>query len=178
MTDFTREQLETVRNSSATEFVYDGGRFRAGVADLAAFALALLDRVDEWEKVFGHIDKDPDTAGNKIIEARREIEAERDRLREENKSLREANEIDLGEKAPLIFENAELRARNEILREELRDAEEAIRYVAHGDGYDCYRSESSPEPRGVVGYTGVGGVWFAFPEKMQPAVRRALKQKE
>jgi len=117
MTDFTREQLAriTQKFSAVGEYYTDDER------DLADFALALLDRVDEWEKVFGHIDKDPDTAGNKIIEARREIEAERDRLREENKSLREANEIDLGEKAPLIFENAELKARNEILREELRE---------------------------------------------------------
>lgn len=130
---FTKEQLVSITR---------GERGWSVLSErLAAFALALLDRVDEWEKVFGHIDKDPDTAGNKIIEARREIEAERDRL-----------------------------------REELRDAEEAIRYVAHGDGYDCYRSESSPEPRGVVGYTGVGGVWFAFPDEMQAAVRRARER--
>lgn len=64
----------------------------------------------------------------------------------------------------------------ERIKAELEESEEAIRYVAHGDGYDCYRSESSPEPRGVVGYTGVGGVWFAFPDEMQAAVRRARER--
>jgi len=174
MTDFTREQLEDFQ-AVAYNHPLDG--YRNTVQDLAAFALDLLDRVDEWEKVFGHIDKDPDMAGNKIIEARREIEADRDRLREENKSLREANEIDLGEKAPLIFENAELKARNEILREELRDAEEAIRYVSMTDVNDCFLPNGH-EMKGAYGFRGFLGDWYAYPRRMQAAVRRARERTE
>lgn len=47
------------------------------------------------------------------------LRVENERLKAENASLKDANNIDLGEKAPLIFENTELRAENErLLREQ------------------------------------------------------------
>lgn len=55
-------------------------------------------------------------------------EAEVERLRAENASLKEANKIDLREKAPLIFENTALSARVSELTRLLAEAEEAIRF--------------------------------------------------
>lgn len=89
------------------------------------------------------------------------------RLREENKSLREANEIDLGEKAPLIFENAELKARNEMLREELRevlrDAGRVMGLLAeHGASILPHLMDDDENPG----------------ERLRQAVRRARERKE
>lgn len=55
------------------------------------------------------------------------LRAENERLRAENASLKDANNIDLGEKTPLIFENTELRAKVSELTRLLGEAEEAIR---------------------------------------------------
>lgn len=62
------------------------------------------------------------------------LHAENERLKAENASLKEANEIDLGEKAPLIFENTELSARVSELTRLLAEAEEAIRDAADETG--------------------------------------------
>lgn len=72
------------------------------------------------------------------------LRAENERLKAENASLKEANEIDLGEKAPLIFENAELSARVSELTRLLGEAEEAIREAPiETDGSGCYKGRAS-----------------------------------
>lgn len=62
------------------------------------------------------------------------LRAENERLRAENASLKEANEIDLGEKAPLTLENTALSARVSELTRLLAEAEDAIRDAADETG--------------------------------------------
>jgi hypothetical protein len=64
-------------------------------------------------------------------------EQECERLRKENASLREANEIDLGEKMPLLVENAHLRAR-------VKELEQIIKAIP--DDQWSYHSDE----RGVI----------------------------
>lgn len=106
---------------------------------------------------------------NNLLDDVLALRAENERLKAENASLKEANEIDLGEKAPLIFENTELSARVSELTRLLGEAESAIRWF---HGYDEPNTPDFPpsEPGRRYGFRSVS-------REIQ-AVQRALQSGE
>lgn len=151
MTTFTWEQLEEIAKANVCRISYDG--FRVSPSDLAAFAIALL---DEKEK----------------------LEAERDEAR--------AMKVPATTEAVMLAEMGEKVARTEAwaakeelriaeadrdrLREELREAEEAIRVI-----FKLVLRVKTGEPREAI--------WsllksFKSVASNTPAVRRARERKE
>ena len=171
------EKAEAERDDANDERDDAVDRWARRAREAEATCKELLQVQDDRDRLRAQLDSilanSDSLESGKLADANAEIA----RLRKENKSLREANEIDLGEKAPLIFENAKLKARNEILLEELEGAEEVIRYVSMTDVNDCFLPNGH-EMKGAYGFRGFLGDWYAYPRRMQAAVRRARERTE